>query len=421
MAQRMPAPFVPYRSPWMATPRPIRPQLRGYFGSVNLAPGGQSVSPQQGAEKGAAAGASFGPWGAVIGAAVGTVVGLLSAKPNTAAHIGTWDTQLVNQFAALPPAAGVGREFQWNYDSQGLVQMLEALLATGVYMNWDTSILSNYDVCANWAVTLSNAAQVVATAVCKNAKGAKVTVSITAQPGGPVGPAPFTFTNPGILVGPEAVSDQVIMGASGVMTWLFSRWTIAGTAALSKQYAAQMGNNAAAAKVYALMVDYVAGQLNVADAPAPITTDVAGAAAAGATAAKTVTTTPAAPVSPAPAPIPVAPITVTPLPAPACPKQTLSATPAPIVVPATPTTPATPITTVSSTDAQSCPTAALTAVLQELEANGADTSQPAVQAAATQAVQTAAAGNSGAFGNLSTTDILIGVALLAGVYFIARK
>jgi hypothetical protein len=404
------------------------PVARRRIGAINLAPGGQSVSPVSGAEKGAAAGSSFGPWGTVIGAAVGAVVGLLSSKPNTAAHIGSWDTQLVNTFAALPPAAGVGREFQWNYDSQGLVQMLEALLATGVYMNWDTSILSNYSVCANWAVTLSNAVQVVATGVCKNAKGAKVSVSVTAQPGGPVGPGTFTFTNPGIMVGPEAVSDSVIMGASGVMTWLFNRWTIAGTPALSKQYASQMGNNAAAAKVYALMIDYVAAQLGVADQA--ITTDVASTVAAASTAASTATpkaTTPTIPV--AKIPIPVAPIQLAPAPfiapAPTCSTKVVSGNATTVTLPATSTAPATTVTTVNPTCATDTPIAVSNAgtpvtsadISDALTSAGLDPTDPDVQSAVNQTIAT----RNGVAG-LSNTELLIGGALALGaVWFLARK
>src|SRR5271166_806148 len=264
-----------------ATPRPVIHNgrtvpglkfvsLRGMrgLGRLGLTPGsttgsavqgmqvGEAVGGASAAAIGAATGSVIGPVGTAVGALVGVVVGALTAPSNTASHIGAWDSSLASAIQQLPSTvAGIGRQIPWNSNSHGLTQMMEALLACGMYMAWDTSLVSSYDVCAHWAMTFAQLAQTCATAVCTNPAGASVTVQITSQPGGPVGPAPYTFKNPGISVGPEAVASQVIMPC---MTWLFNRWQIAGTPALSKQYATQMGNNSYAQKVFAMMVDFVA-------------------------------------------------------------------------------------------------------------------------------------------------------------------
>jgi hypothetical protein len=417
--------FVPYRS------------FRRGFGRLgvgvapNVVTGAQGIalttagiSAGTAIAAGASAGAIAGPIGAAVGALAGLVSGILSPSPNTAAHIGSWDTQLVNALAQLPSTvAGIGRQIPWNEDGHGLVQYLEALLACGQYMAWDPSLISNYDVCAHWAMTLSTACQVVAQAVCQNAKGAKVTVQVTAQPGGPVGPGPFSFTNPGIAVGPEAVTSAVIMGPNGVMTWLFNRWQIAGTAALSKQYASEMGSNAPAAKVYALMVDYVAGQENTPDtAPAKPVPNVTQVPAAAASAVQTaIATAPAAPAAPA-APKPMS--TIQPIASAA--QSTVSPAPAaqtPVTVPATPTPVATTASGSTVTDADianlisalqtnsSNQQEAVNSALSQLESQGVDTTQPAVQ----QAVQNAVSPG------LSTTDwLLIGGGALALILLLKK-
>ena len=429
-ARAMP-PFVPYRMPI------TRPQMRGLKRSglgaaacnvKTVAETATLVSAGSAIAAGATIGSVAGPVGAAVGALAGIVSGFLAAAPNTAAHIGTWDTQLVNALAALPSTvAGIGRQIPWNEDSHGLVQYIEALLACGVYMSWDTSIITNYDVCAHWAMTFGTAVQTVATAVCQNKAGASVTVQVTSQPGGPVGPGPFTFKNPGISVGPEAVTDAVIMGASGVMTWLFNRWQIASTAALSKQYATEMGNNAPAAKVYAMMVDYVAGSLNAADAATPVP-DVSTIPAAVSTAVTTATTTAPATATPAPVATPVklsspAPNTITPA---SSSTTTATTTPA-VTVPACPT----PVATTSSgstvTDSDIAnlisalqtsganQTQAVTSALSSLESQGVDTSQPAVQAAVQSAVAPAAS-----TGLSTSTLLLIGGGILAAVLLMKK-
>jgi hypothetical protein len=435
----MQQPFVPYRMPLRGLPRPFRRGLGAVSCNIALAAkGGTLATAGVAAGSAIAAGATIGsvagPIGAAVGALAGIAVQILTPSPNTAAHIGSWDSQLVGALAALPSTvAGVGRQIPWNENSHGLVQYLEALLACGQYMSWDNQLILNYDVCAHWAMTLSAAAQTVATAVCQNKPGASVTVQITSEPGGPVGPAPFTFKNPAINSGPEAVTDAVIMGSSGVMQWLFSRWQIAGTAALSKQYAAEMGSNVAATKVYALMVDYVAGNLNVPDTiPATPVPDVSTIPAKVST-----TVTPivvAAPVSPTPPPAPklaspppvtgvLPPVVSTPTVMP--PPVTAPAASPPVTIPPTPTPVATTSSgsTVTDSDIASLisalqtsgasQTQAVTSALSQLESAGVDTSSPPVQAA----VQNAVAPSTG----LSTTDmLLIGGAVLAAILLLKK-
>ena len=365
---------------------------------------------------GAAIGSVAGPIGAAVGAVAGIVAGLLTPSPNTAAHIGSWDSQLVNALAALPSTvAGVGRQIPWNEDSHGLVQYIEACLACGQYMSWDNSLILNYNVCAHWAMTLSAMVQTVATAVCKNKAGASVTVSLTSQPGGPVGPGNFTFVNPGISVGPEAVTAAVIMGPKGCMTWMFNRWQIASTAALSKTYATEMGSNAAASKVYALMVDYVANQEGTPDEVIPPVKvpDVTAVTPAASTAVKTAVAS--APVTPTPTHIIAsAPITIAPAPVVTAPVVTAPAKAAPTVVNPPPASCATdtPVaisnngTPVSSSDISSALTSA-----------GLDPTDPNVQSA----VNSTLAAQNGFFG-LTDTELLIGGALgLGAIYLLTRK
>ena len=365
---------------------------------------------------GASIGSVAGPIGAAVGAIAGIAVGILTPSPNTAAHIGSWDSQLVNALAALPKTvAGIGRQIPWNENSHGLVQYIEALLACGNYMSWDNQLILNYNVCAHWAMTLSEAVRVVAQAVCTNPAGANVTVQVTSQPGGPVGPAPFTFKNPGITTGPEAVTDAVIMGPNGVMVWLFNRWQIAGTAALSKTYAATMGANAQAAKVYALMVDYVAGTSGVADtipaAPVPNVAAIPAKVSSTVTPAVNAPIQASAPVLQTQSPIVMRPTVSTP------------AAPAPVSIPATPTPVAATSSGATVTDSDvaqliaqmqaqgASQTSAINAALQQLESQGVNTQAPAVQQAVSSAVSP----------GISMKDILLGVAALVGIYLIVER
>ena len=205
---------------------------------------------------GAAMGSVVPGIGTAVGAAVGIVATLLQAKPNTAAHIGSWDTGVAQAISRLPASAqGIGRQIPWNENSHGLVQFIEALLATANYMSWDASIQSNYDVCAHWAMTFAAAVQTVATAIIQNPVGKSVSLSISEQPGAGHGPINFTFVNPGITVGPDAIAANIIMGQNGLMYAM-----IAGLGETSA-HASANANNTLAQRVYALMVDFVAAQI----------------------------------------------------------------------------------------------------------------------------------------------------------------
>lgn len=306
---------VPYRSPRpLRAIRPnnmVRQRLRlSGFGAVSpgeasqaatLAVAGGSVIAES-----AAAGSVVGPVGTAVGAAVGLIISILSStSATTASHIGTWDSQLVGSLNAIPTAAGIGRQFQWNYDSQGLTQMIEACLATGIYMNWDPSLISSYDVCAHWAVTFATAVQTVCTAAAKSPAGGNVTVSISVSPG--AGGYPnfnFTFKNPGIAIGPGAFAQNIIMGNSGLM------YAMIRSLGETPAHAALNASNAAAQKVFALMADYVFAQIAPSAAatvtpPPPVAAVISSAAATAAAqvGAKAVST-PGASATPVATPMP---------------------------------------------------------------------------------------------------------------------
>jgi hypothetical protein len=232
---------------------------------------------------GAGAGSVAGPIGTVVGAVVGVVVGILTKSNNTASHIGTWDAQLSQAIGQLPAsAAGIGRQIPFNENSHGIVQMIEALLATGIYMAWDPSLITNYDVCAHWSTTFGAAVTQVVDAICANPTGAQVSANITLDTGASGIPNKnFTFTNPGVQVGPDAISAQIIMGNAGLMYWMIT--AIGETTA----HASSNGSNALAQKVFALMVDNVAATLApVATVPStPVDTTVAATVVTASTAA----------------------------------------------------------------------------------------------------------------------------------------
>jgi hypothetical protein len=245
------------------------------FGAVNS----QLVSAG-GAAGGAIAGATAGSVvpvvGTAIGMVVGAVVGILTQTSNTASHIGTWDTQLAQGIQSLPASAsGIGRQIPWNENSHGLVQMIEALLATGVYMAWDASLKSNYNVCAHWSTTFATAVQSVVQAIVAGQSSATIVLN-TAASGIPN--KVFNFINPGISVGPDVIAAQTIMGASGLMYWMI---TAIGE---TTTHASSNASNALAQKVYALMVDNVAAQLvpAVPATPVPVVAPIVTAAAAAA-------------------------------------------------------------------------------------------------------------------------------------------
>jgi hypothetical protein len=274
----------------------------GKLGAVNLAPGGQPISPQQGALQGAAAGSAFvPPIGTAVGAAIGVVIGLLSAKPNTAAHL-PWAGQLLSSVNALPAsAAGIGRQFAWNENSHGLAQFLEAVMATGNWLSYDGAILSNYDVCAHWAMTFSSAIIQLANAIVSNPVGTSVTLSVIESPGANVAPAPFTFTNPGVSVGPDTIARTLVMSNNGIIFALLNH--------LSNQYSGSETTNGLATKIFAYMLDFQFAALAPPAAvipPSPVPNIAPAVVAAASTVNTVVAASPAPPIATT-VPLPAAP------------------------------------------------------------------------------------------------------------------
>ncbi len=330
---------------------------------------------------GAAAGSVVPGIGTAVGALVGITASLLAAKPNTAGHIGSWDTQLVQALARLPATvAGIGRQIPWNEDSHGLTQMIEALLATQVYMAWDPSLVSSYDVCAHWAMTFAAAVQATVTAVCKNPAGKTVSATITNAPGGSGGNYSFTFVNPGYSVGPEAVSAQVIMGTKGLMYAMMIHQGV------PQSQANQNANNSAAQKVYALMADYViaANAPAAATQPAtpvpPIKAIVPAASAAAKSTVQPIAVVPAALVEPEPARWSAQPVTGGAI------AQRVTAQQPPIASTSTgqQVTSSDIANLIAALQAQGATNAqAQAAAAQTLQSQGVNTNVPAVQAALT--------------------------------------
>jgi hypothetical protein len=377
-------PYVGLRPPRGVISSPTNPRLRlafkdnkrrlRTFGALGINQAEQSVASD--ASMGATAGSIVPGIGSAIGAAAGAVIGvvsnLLGSKPNTAAHL-PWAGQLASAISGMTVSPGIGRQIQWNQDTpgnMGLAQMVEAILATGLWMNWDPSLISNYDVCAHWATTFQTAVQVVVTAICKNPVNAMVNCTIDNEPGGQnINSQTFTFKNPGYQVGCQVISQNIIMGNSGLMYHMIIQ--TGETAA----HASANANNSPAQKVFALIADYVIAQNTPSVQTAP----------------------PAAYAS-----VPV----VTPV-----------AGPRPVLVTGT-TSAGTPVVAPSDTDALiqqliaqgNSQNQAIAAALQSLAANGIDTSQPQIQ-------QQVAASAASAFGLSDTDWLLIAGATVIGLFF----
>jgi hypothetical protein len=403
-------------------PMRVRPQLRG-FGAVTSAQESQvaGAAASAGASAlatGTAVGSAAGPIGAAAGAIVGVVVGILTKTNNTASHIGTWDSQLIGQINQLPSSVwGIGRQFPYNENSHGLVQMIEAALACGVYMSWDSSLISNYDVCANWAVTFGTAVQNVARTAFLNPPGI-VSVSIPLSPGaGGYPPFTFGFQNPNIIgtnpagqqlsaIGPDALSASLIMGKSGLMEAMMT--------ALGGQQAgniASNGVNPTAQKIFALMIDYWWAQYLPSYIPqgAPGAPSIASTIATASSAANTAASNGTNPQTAATVAATVATAPVAPQPPPVIATTTTTS-------PSTGATVATPVVAPSDTGALVTslvasgtePSDAIAAGNASLEANGIDSTAPASQAQ----LQSDVTPSTG----LSTTDwLLIGGGVLGAI------
>ena len=255
-----------------------------------------AVSTQQevqagSAVAGAAAGAAYGSVVPGIGTAVGAVVGLVASM---LIHTGQGAQRLaqanaIAQGLTTIPSSFVGRLIPWQGTAQqpGLLQFISALMTGGLYMNWDPSVESSPSVNGNWSTTFMNAVKAVVSAILNNPVGATVSVPIVLSTGAKGVPNKnFTFVNPGINAGPDAIAASVIMGPQGLMYWIIT--SIGETAA----HAAANASNGAAQKVFALMVDHatadlVPSSLSATAANSPITVVPAPIAQAATTVANT--------------------------------------------------------------------------------------------------------------------------------------
>jgi hypothetical protein len=223
------------------------------------------------AEQGASVGATVGSVVPVVGTAIGAVVGAIAGF---LVHTGQGaqraaQAQAIDQALAGIPTSYVGRTIPWNgtATAPGLLQFISALMTAGLYMSWDPSVMSSPSVNGNWSTCFQNAVIAVTKAIIAGTVGATVSVPIVISgvSGSPT--KTFSFVNPGINVGPDAISASVIMGASGLMYWIIA--SIGETAA----HASANASSPAAQKVFGLMVDHA-----TADAlPASLSTTLANA------------------------------------------------------------------------------------------------------------------------------------------------
>ena len=275
--------------------------IRTGFGSVAYA--------EQGASVGGTVGSVAGPIGTVIGTVAGAIVGLIAHQgqgPQRAAAAAQID-QALQQLPAS--SAGVGVQIPWigSSTSPGLQQFLQALMTSGVFMAWDPSLISSPAVNGNWANTMIAAIKQVVAAIIANPTGKQVSVNISDRPGGNDAVAgTFNFVNPGLSIGPDAISQTIIMGNGGLMYWMILR------TGESVAHAQMNANNSAAQKVFALMVDHaahdIAPQLFAPPPPAATINTVANQNVAA------VVSTPAIPPAiSTPQPIPYTPAQISPV------------------------------------------------------------------------------------------------------------
>jgi hypothetical protein len=244
---------------------------------------GSVAYAEQGFSEGASVGGmAYGPIGAAIGAIAGGIIGLIAHQgqaPQRAAAAQQIDAGL----AAIPSTAGVGVQIPWigSSTAPGLQQYLQAIMTSGLFMNWDPSLVSSPAVNGNWANTFITAVKQLVAAIIKNPTGANVSLNITDKPGGNDAVAgTFNFINPGLQVGPDAISQSLIMGNGGLMYWMILR------TGESTAHAMANASSAAAQKVFALMVDHAAHDLApqlFTPAPPPATISTVANAAIAAT------------------------------------------------------------------------------------------------------------------------------------------
>jgi hypothetical protein len=222
---------------------------------------------------GAAAGAAYGSVVPGIGTAVGAVVGLVASM---LIHTGQGALRLqqakaIEQALSTIPSAFVGRQIPWlgTASAPGLLQFISAIMTGGLYMAWDPSVQSSPSVNGNWSTTFLNAVKALVAAIVNNPAGVQVSVPIVFPPGGPSSAnGSFSFVNPGIAAGPDAIAANIIMGPSGLMYWMIRQ--LGETA----EHASANASSGAAQKVFALMVDHATADLAP---PATLSTTLANA------------------------------------------------------------------------------------------------------------------------------------------------
>jgi hypothetical protein len=225
------------------------------------------------AVKGASAGATVGSVIPVIGTAVGAIVGAVAGYfvhtgqgPQRAAQAAAIDSAL----AQMPTANHQGAQIPWNGSATapGLAQFLSALMTSGIFLgDWDGSVRTSPSVNGHWVDTFIAAVKKVVQAIVSNPVGATVNLDITDAPGGRDAVAgQFSFVNPGISVGPDVISQKIIMGNGGLIYWMVLR------TGETTAHATQTSNNQAAQKVFALMIDHAAYDMVPPPPPATIST-----------------------------------------------------------------------------------------------------------------------------------------------------
>src|SRR5271154_6515419 len=216
-----------------------------------------------------AAGAVAGSVVPGIGTAIGAVAGLLASTlihtsqgPQRAAL----STQIVNALNQIP-SAFVGRTIPWSAGppNLGLFQMIQAVMTLGIWLGWNSGLQSP-TINGNWATVWQNIVKQITAAVVANPIGATVSLTLTNKPGGNDSKVtPFTFTNPGLAVGPDVLSNTLMASAVSHQMIQGGRPDMA-TNAITVGWPT-------ASKVFALMFDHAASDA----VPSSLSTTLANA------------------------------------------------------------------------------------------------------------------------------------------------
>jgi len=335
------------------------------------------------AVKGASAGATVGSVVPVIGTAVGAIIGAVAGflvHQGQGAQRASQASAIDQMIGQLSTANHQGAAIPWNgtATAPGLLQLISALMTSGIYMSWDSGVVSKPSINGNWSTTFLNAVKTVVGAIINNPVGGNVSVSVPVTPGaGGYPPVNFTFTNPGIGAGPDVIAQKIIMGNGGLM------YSIIKSLGETEAHAQANANNNAAQKVFALMVDHAAYDLVPPPAAAPVAVPVQSAPPA--TSQTALQNAPAQPV------------------------QQVGTTPqgSPVVAPNDTNALIAQLMAQGASQQQ-----ALAAALASLQAHGIDTSQPQVQQQLQAAVNP---------GMSNTTMLLIGGVAVGAILYMQKK